>query len=363
MSENEPRQAETGFQPLPSTIYRRTVFLGDSITDGNTYSCLVRDALADAGLPPMAAINAGIGGNTAAEMLTRLDRDVLVHNPTLVTFSSAGNDSARGVTPEAYDEAVKQIIVCMEQAGVPLILLTPVIVRPRGAGRTPGYDEALRRLSAVHGLRLADVGARMREGEAAGQAQFAPDGHPNYTGQRTIARAVLDALGYPDVSVPIRIHASLQPGVITPWKVRPTSPDEAPLTAETAANLKPDAGWVTIDLPEPEPLTADEDLWLDDCRLQGAAVGLKQKVGGETGRYIAAASLHSKESRNLLFHTGAELARVWLNGHLMYENDWKHGWHLGRQSIGAAVKQGENRLVIEAGGVFFLSATENGYWE
>src|SRR5437879_604570 len=69
----------------PAT-YRRTAFLGDSITDGNTYPQLVRRAFLDAGLPEMVAINAGIGGNTAQQMSKRLDRDVLAHRPTLVTL-------------------------------------------------------------------------------------------------------------------------------------------------------------------------------------------------------------------------------------------------------------------------------------
>src|SRR6266550_5310454 len=66
----------------------RIVFLGDSITDGDTYPQLVRQALAEAGKNVPICINAGIGGDTAAGMLKRLDRDVFSRKPTLVTLSA-----------------------------------------------------------------------------------------------------------------------------------------------------------------------------------------------------------------------------------------------------------------------------------
>jgi hypothetical protein len=65
---------------------QRIVFLGDSITDGNTLVELVHQALADAGETPPVCINADVGGDTAAQMLKRLDRDVL---PTIPGERSA----------------------------------------------------------------------------------------------------------------------------------------------------------------------------------------------------------------------------------------------------------------------------------
>jgi hypothetical protein len=47
---------------------QRIVFLGDSITHGNTLAELVHQALADAGETPPVCINAGVGGDTAAQM-------------------------------------------------------------------------------------------------------------------------------------------------------------------------------------------------------------------------------------------------------------------------------------------------------
>src|SRR5579884_287728 len=80
-------------EKIAPSIFARTAFLGDSITDGNTYPCLVCDALNDAGIGKMTVINAGIGGDTVHGMRLRLERDVLVFRPTLVTLSAGANDT------------------------------------------------------------------------------------------------------------------------------------------------------------------------------------------------------------------------------------------------------------------------------
>ena len=135
-------QLTSSYPRLPYAVYRRTVFLGDSITDGNTYPSLVPDALQQAGRRRMTAINAGIGGDTAAQMAARLERDVLVHQPTLVTFSAGGNDVARGVSPEQYAQDVHGIIERIHGRGIPLYPaeqdICPIYGQtayPRGPGR------------------------------------------------------------------------------------------------------------------------------------------------------------------------------------------------------------------------------------
>src|SRR5262245_11146114 len=112
---------------FPPSAYQRTVFLGDSITDGNTYPQLVRRALLDAGLPEMVAINAGIGGNTAHQMSERLDRDVLAHRPTLVTILAGANDAHHGVSAADYEKHIRNTADRLKALKVPVMLLTPCI--------------------------------------------------------------------------------------------------------------------------------------------------------------------------------------------------------------------------------------------
>ena len=61
---------------------QRIVCLGDSITDGNTYPLLIRQAIKASGKPVPLFLNAGIGGDTAAGMLSRLETDVIARRPT-----------------------------------------------------------------------------------------------------------------------------------------------------------------------------------------------------------------------------------------------------------------------------------------
>ncbi len=356
---------------IPPQVYRRTAFLGDSITDGNTYPSFVREALMNARLPGMVAINAGIGGDTAKGMRARLERDVLAYKPTLVTLSVGANDSLQGVSPEAYEADVRAIAAKLKQEGVPLILLTPNLMGARlqskGGAVLTAYEVALRRIAADYGLRVAEVNRRQSADLAGGQPQLTADGvHPNYEGQRMIARATLDAMGYEAVPVPARIHNKPLPGVIGDWKFRVVDPKEGPLTASTVAQVKPDAHWTSYDLPEEEALAADPsgaDTWLDDYRAQGMGVSLNKKVGDGTGsQFLGYAVLKAKRPGPMQFHTGADLRALWLNGKQIYHAEGFRGWHPGRESVTADLVKGNNVIVIETGAIFFLSATDKSFW-
>src|SRR5829696_806544 len=77
------------------------VALGDSITIGSTPSHAEDswfEQLACTGDPPVRyAHNAGINGNTTAQMLARLDQDVLSRDPDTVFVLGGTNDVLGGV--------------------------------------------------------------------------------------------------------------------------------------------------------------------------------------------------------------------------------------------------------------------------
>ena len=104
----------------------RIVFLGDSITDGHTAPLLLRQALGDRA--PV-CINAGVAGDTAAGMKRRLERDVLPRRPTLVALSVGINDVLRGVSTSDYEADVSVISDRLKRDGIPLLILTPNIVK------------------------------------------------------------------------------------------------------------------------------------------------------------------------------------------------------------------------------------------
>ena len=358
------QSAQLTLSPVSKKVLKRVVFLGDSITDGNTYPMLLRDALAKRGVK-IRAINAGVGGNTAAMMLARLERDVLSENPTLVTLFAGSNDSATRVTPADFEQTMRTIITSVQAKHIPIIVLTPKYVPASQVEKSAllaQYNAVVHKIGPEYGVRLAEVGARMKEASEKGTNVFAPDGHPNYTGQHMIARAVLDAMGYPDLPLPERVKNKLLPGVIRSWEMRPLAPKELRLTETTVSAQVPDASWVTISLPEKDALTGDENLWLDDCRPQGTAIWVKRDVGGETGRYIGVATLKSRSIKKMYFNIGAEMGTIWLNGKKLLEPSAFRGWHLGRESAIGELQRGTNTIVIETGATFFLSVTKQPFW-
>src|SRR5437870_9819990 len=85
----------------------RIIFFGDSLTalavkdrnvpEGKGYVPLVREALKDRGVEVDAVAT---GGHTVANLLARVDRDVLSKKPAVVVIQIGVNDAGRGVTPE-----------------------------------------------------------------------------------------------------------------------------------------------------------------------------------------------------------------------------------------------------------------------
>jgi lysophospholipase L1-like esterase len=361
------RAEDAKLEKLPPAVFQRTAFLGDSITDGNTYPQLVRDALIGVGREKMIAINAGIGGDTAHGMRARLERDVLAFHPALVTLSCGANDTLHGVSPESYEQDVRAIAERMKREHIPLILLTPNVLGPnqqaKGQKGLVQYEAILRQIAKDYGLRVAEVNARQKEDAAAGHLQLAPDDlHPNWNGQRMIARAVLDAMGYSEVKVPDRIVNEPLPGVVGEWRIKPLDAKAPALTDEAVKELKADGSWLTLKLPDARPIPeadSQDDRWLDHYRTLGAAVSLRQLA---EKRFMGIATITSDRAHVAQFHTGAELEDVWLNGKHVYHNDGSRGWHIGRESFGGELNAGENVLVIRTGQVFFLSVTEGPIW-
>ena len=347
--------------PVLDPAFSRIIFLGDSITDGNTYPSLVRQAIIEAGYKPEpVAINAGVGGNTAAEMLARVDSDVLAYHPTLVTILAGANDTFHGVSPDSYAATIKAILDKIKPSGARVILLTPCILGPaRAGGRAllSAYTEQLRQIAKENGLAVGEVTKVMQEEADAGQKLLSPDDlHPNYEGQRCIARAILDAMGLADVPVPAKCEPKLFPGLVKAWKFRPA----AGLTLDDAGvvALKPDKTWITVTLPDKTPVDAD---WLDDNRREGFQTSMDKVVG--PGSLVGITTLNASHPRTVYLNTGGGISKMWLNGKLVFTAaaPWP-GWHAGKERIPVELVRGVNTVVITEQGPFFLSVTDDNQW-
>jgi lysophospholipase L1-like esterase len=137
------RRKTTRGTPLPAGA--AVLALGDSITHGT-------GAAPDAAYPAQLArltgwnvINAGVPGDTTAQMLERLPALLVEHTPALVIVSAGGNDFLRHL-PEADTEAHLRRIVALARGARAQVLLVavprPTLAAAVGAGLAdhPLYD-------------------------------------------------------------------------------------------------------------------------------------------------------------------------------------------------------------------------------
>ena len=127
------------------------VFLGDSLTAGYTlpqsaaYPALLEQTLG------ITAINAGVNGNTSADGLARLDRDVLAYQPRIVVVELGINDHRRRIPAEQTLQNLEAIAQRIRQSGARLVLVhvNPVL------GPDP-LLRGLRDLARRHGAVLVE---------------------------------------------------------------------------------------------------------------------------------------------------------------------------------------------------------------
>jgi acetyl esterase/acyl-CoA thioesterase-1 len=143
----------------------RIVFLGDSITaDRHGHVALVREALR-LGLPGVEVVNAGVPGNTAADLPARFETDVLAQAPTWVSLSVGGNDAVRGVSPAAYERAMQAVVAASQSAQVEVALCTPTPFEAQFANasaeavnaRLAQYSERVARLAEASSALLVPM--------------------------------------------------------------------------------------------------------------------------------------------------------------------------------------------------------------
>lgn len=347
---------------------RRIVFLGDSITDGHTYPALIAQALKESGRKIPIVTNAGIGGDTARGMAARIDQDVLRYKPDLMTLSVGINDVLRGVDPEAYEADVEKILDAVTRAGVNVIVMTTSTLGPKQAAadvKLERFNAALRRAAAKRQLRVADVNALMKQA-AAENVPFmeVDDVHPNFEGQRILARAVLDAMGYADVPVPAALTLEPMPGLITRWKLRPAEfKTEKEVTESIIFSAMREAAsaaatWKDFTLPEPAPI---DNVWLEQERKRGFAVTVDRAIG-KSPLYLGVATIESDSENTVCFNTGGMIQALWVNGKNVYRFTHWRGWHAGVERISVPLNKGANSIVIVTAHQFFLSVTNDDRW-
>lgn len=133
----------------------KLLFFGDSITDSNrgrTNRLDIGDGyvryIADV-LPDVEIINRGINGERVRDLLIRLERDVLLEKPDLVTLFIGINDTWRKFEGDdgtywEFERDYRYLIETMQAAGIKVIVVLPYLLETQDVLYTWRADLNLR---------------------------------------------------------------------------------------------------------------------------------------------------------------------------------------------------------------------------
>lgn len=199
---------------LASNSELTIVALGSSSTAGwhsssiaQSYPAILQAELSLA-LPHahVAVINRGIGGQDAAEMVPRIEADVVDVRPSLVIWQVGANGAMKNRDPESFRSLVVAGVQKLKGAGIDVVLMdnqrAPAILK---APHPLEMDQAMADVATRTGVGLFDRGALMDQWRVSGHPyeQFMSDDgvHHNDLGYRCVARAlasaILEGLGTP----------------------------------------------------------------------------------------------------------------------------------------------------------------------
>jgi lysophospholipase L1-like esterase len=163
----------------------KVVCIGDSITAGYAVSVSYPTRLANN--TGFVVINAGVGGQTAARGLTRIDGLLAQNNPAFVLILYGTNDINSNHNLKDAAHAVLDIALRTRTYGaVPVIGTIPPMVGPRSGSmsKVQEFNGYLRSYASANSIALADIQAAF----GSGSGLFVSDGfHPNDQGAEIIA--------------------------------------------------------------------------------------------------------------------------------------------------------------------------------
>lgn len=181
------------------------VAFGDSITDGygvprgfvSFLTEKISKARPELGL---VTINTGMSGDTSRGGLYRLGRDVIEHQPDLVTINFGVNDAFSGISPLQFADNLREIQARIRKSGCQRILMLSCEAIPEdwAEEQVLPYWEAMRALAEETGCVYADVHGKwigeLEAGRSESDLIILGDLHPNEEGHRLIAEAVFEAM-------------------------------------------------------------------------------------------------------------------------------------------------------------------------
>ncbi|KGP93236.1 esterase [Pontibacillus chungwhensis BH030062] len=145
---------------------RRMVCFGDSITAGHgfTESPLTKQLQEELG--DLVIINSGVSGDTTEDGIERFEREVLAHNPSMVTILFGSNDGAdhRKVSLTLFRNNLLHMVNHLKASSV--LLITPPAVdekvqQKRTNGKLRSYSNVVQEVAEETGVEVFDLFGEM----------------------------------------------------------------------------------------------------------------------------------------------------------------------------------------------------------
>jgi len=189
-----PASPSPSAAPAPSAASPVVLFLGTSLTAGQgldpeqAYPALIQKKIDAAGLG-YRVVNAGLGGDTSADALGRLDW-LLRQKVDVLVVETGANDALRGQDPAATRENIRAILARAREHSPPPRLVLVGMEAPRNLG-----DDYVRRFRAIYPELARESGAALvpflLEGVGGVVSLNQADGiHPTAAGHERMAETV-----------------------------------------------------------------------------------------------------------------------------------------------------------------------------
>ncbi|MCB1209047.1 MAG: SGNH/GDSL hydrolase family protein [Verrucomicrobiales bacterium] len=193
----------------------RIVCIGDSITGVyyhtgglRAYPEMLQIALQK--IYPQAQLtvrNAGVSGDTTIGALKRLDRDVLAHNPHLVTVMFGMNDLVRSPVAD-FKKNLVEIITRCRNAGAEVVLCTQnsIVETPaRPVAKLAEFTQAIHDVAVAESITVADCFRAFEEVRSRSALEWnllhSDTIHPNMDGHKLFAERIAQTISGQTVSL------------------------------------------------------------------------------------------------------------------------------------------------------------------